>query len=183
LRPSVFRLSSRSTILKCVAPMRRSAFWTTRSRPIATPCSSLKIDSMEMLLPLLPDCRGSPGERRRCGCRRLRHATVSISAPTPAVTAIASAPQNVTPQGQKRKPRKLLKRMAGTTGLEPATSDVTGASASRLYSAKYLNFQRFARAPKRQLATRNDWISQHLLTQLLTHPGARRPSGASNDMA
>jgi hypothetical protein len=32
--------------------------------------------------------------------------------------------------------------MAGTTGLEPATSDVTGASASPLLSSKYLFLQR-----------------------------------------
>ena len=67
------------------------------------------------------------------------------------------------------KPCKLLKGMAGTTGLEPATSDVTGARASTLFSVNYVALQRVAGVTRRHEPTRNDGFPQALLTQLPTH--------------
>jgi len=58
--------------------------------------------------------------------------------------------------------------MAGTTGLEPATSDVTGASASVLFSANYMLREWVAGDSGRHDPTRNDPLSRMLLTQLLT---------------
>ena len=60
--------------------------------------------------------------------------------------------------------------MAGTTGLEPATSDVTGASARLFFSAKYVLSQRVAVDSDRHDPTLKDPLSQTLLAQLLTHP-------------
>jgi len=59
--------------------------------------------------------------------------------------------------------------MAGTTGLEPATSDVTGENASRLFSVIYQPFRWLAGDTRRQGPTRNDPLSQALVTQLVTH--------------
>jgi hypothetical protein len=58
--------------------------------------------------------------------------------------------------------------MAGTKGFEPATSDVTGASASSLFSAKYVLPQCVAGDSGRHGPTRYDPFSLPLLTQLLT---------------
>jgi len=59
--------------------------------------------------------------------------------------------------------------MAGTTGLESATSDVTGENASRLFSMICQPFQWLAGDTRRQEPTRNGPLSQALVTQLVTH--------------
>src|SRR5690349_13807954 len=59
--------------------------------------------------------------------------------------------------------------MAGTTGLEPATSDVTGANARRLLSMKWLPLERVVDDSKRHLPTGNDPFPHLQLTQLLAH--------------
>src|SRR6058998_2889910 len=62
--------------------------------------------------------------------------------------------------------------MAGTTGLEPATSDVTGRRTRVDDSASCVGNQPDARVIGRHRTTRNAPITHLLLTQLLTHQNA-----------
>jgi len=73
--------------------------------------------------------------------------------------------------------------MAGTTGLEPATSDVTGARASPLFTGKYAFLQWVTDDTGRHGPTRNDPFSQLLLTHLLTQLKSARTGGLPGETA
>ena len=71
-------------------------------------------------------------------------------------------------------------RIGGTTGLEPTASDVTGASASSLFSWKYAFLQWVTGDNERHVPTRNDPFSQLLVTQLLTQLKSARGGRSLN---